>query len=85
MYHLLNDNAITMDENCDASTKLASALLLSFSKEHMKWFMSAESEQYEEHGIEMLQFLHTKILDEEDKDELYNQLLHPQMGTDDLH
>jgi predicted HTH transcriptional regulator len=83
MHHLLDHNVTTTEANHDASAKLASALLLSFSKEHMKWFMGAEGEQYEERGIEMWQYLRAKILDEEDEDELYDRLLHPKMGTDE--
>jgi hypothetical protein len=82
MHHLLDDDTIATEENHKASAKLGTFLLLSFNKEHMKWFMGTEGKQYEECGSEMWQCLCAKILDEEDKDELYDRLLHPQMGTD---
>jgi hypothetical protein len=80
MHHLLDDGTVTTDDNCDVSVKLASALMLSFKTKHIKWFMG----EYEDHDIKMWQYLRAKVLDEDDKDELYNnKLLHPKMKSDE--
>jgi hypothetical protein len=41
--------------------------------------MGSKSTEYEDHGIEMWQYLHAKILDKDDEDEIYDKLLKPKM------
>jgi uncharacterized protein (DUF1330 family) len=80
MHHLLDDGTVTTEDNCEASAKIASALMLSFKTKHIKWFMGSKSTEYEDRGIEMWQHLRAKILDEDDEDDIYDKLLKPKVS-----